>query len=271
MKKKLFILLVIFVFSTQSFVFARHSDGDKVSISVYDKQGDIVLETLPLEPPNASKIKTDPIIERIANSQVVNSDGKVIDTVSVAKNNPEGTIGTMAIGARIATVAVAADEEYRNADANWISTTGGLVEEMDDAFNRDHAIDLDVKIYIAWSSQGSNPQALIDDLKVDWASKYSYDFLIGFSKDPGISTVGGIATQYTSNPSTMASSVLKGSQSYSGVWHAGQHELSHNYGLGHDTGEVCIMNYNYIYDVDYWDSTHDALIEKNEIWYGTAY
>lgn len=259
------------LFAGNSIVLAHPLVEEEESLVVYDKEGNKMI-SLPLENKGSVDKITVPEIERAMNAIVVDENGIVTEKVQVDMKSSSDDFGTMAIGAKVATVAIAADEEYRNANSNWVSTTGTLVEEMDDAFNRDHDFDLDIKIYVGWNSNGANQNALLTDLRNDWGSAYSYDFLIGFSNDTNIKSVGGIAYQYTSNPSGMAVSVVNGTQSYSGIWHAGQHELSHNFGLGHHTDSTyCIMNYDYAYSTDTWEAAHDSLIETNEAWYGVAY
>lgn len=269
--KKTFALLVTMLFAVSSIVLAHPLVEEKESLVVYDNAGNEVA-SLPLEKKGAKNEITVPEIERAMDAIIVDENGNVTEKVQVEKKSSTGDLGTMAIGAKIATVAVAADEEYRNAHSDWVSTTGTLVEEMDDAFNRDHNFDLDIKAYLGWNSDGANQGALLSDLRNDWGSQYSYDFLIGFANDTDITSVGGIANKYTSNPSGMAVSVVNGTQSYSGIWHAGQHELSHNFGLGHhEDSSYCIMNYDYAYRTDTWEAAHDSQIETNEAWYGVSY
>lgn len=276
MKSKLFLFFTAVLLASQSSALTPeiHVEGKK-ELTVYNREGEAV-HSIPLEPKDlqAKTEEASPAIERTSQALVVDGEGNVLDKISLEKNIRDDAFHTAAIGARVATVAIAADEEFRSANSNWTSTAATLVEEMDDAFNRDHNFDLDIKLYISWSSQGSSPEQLLDDLRKDWASKYNYDFLIGFSNDSHILSVGGIAYVYSSNPSTMAVSLVNGTQSYKGIWHAGQHELSHNFGAGHHSSSdytKCIMNYHYAYTVDYWDSTHGSIIARNKSWFGKAY
>lgn len=248
MKRKVLPVLLVIVLFFSPIVLAEKPGSEEMSMKLYNKEGAVIESIgLPLAPENYPDNKTVPMIERAMNAVVVDGKGKVTDRVRTDKTSPQGSVDTMSIGARVATIAVAADEEYRAADPNWVSTTGALVEEMDDAFNRDHSFDLDIKLYIGWESDGSDNSAILGDLRDDWASDYDYDFLIGFTKDTNFDA-GGIAYKYTSEPSTMATSVVLDQSSYSAIWHAGQHELSHNLGLGHDTE-----------------------IQNNKSWYGTSY
>lgn len=265
MKIKIFFLFFLLFFTAQSVMSAPLNEQD---VKVHIEE----VASSPLEPKGQSDVITIPEIERDINSIVVDEQGKITKKVQTKKNVDVGDFQTMAVGAKIATVAIAADEEFRNTHgSNWTNRARDLVEEMDDAFNRDHSFDLDIKVFIGWNSSGSTEESILGDLRNDWGSVYSYDFLIGFSNESDYD-LGGMAYQYTSAPSTMAVSTVKGNQSYSGIWHAGQHELSHNFGLGHHTDSTnCIMNYDYLYSVDTWEATHDNLIEKNEAWYGRSY
>ncbi|MEK3977377.1 M12 family metallo-peptidase [Psychrobacillus sp. FSL K6-2684] len=282
MIKKLFLLVILLSFTFNSIAMAATTVvEEEKKLVIYDREGNIVAvegEGLPLEPKKngenaVSEIEypIDAILERPIDAIVVDNNGKEINSVHTDKNISSETIGTKSIGARVATVAIAADEEYRNANSNWVTKTQNLVEKMDDAFIRDHNFDLDIKVFIGWNSEGANASQILGDLRTDWGSQYNYDFLIGFTNETDYE-VGGLAYQYSSAPSGMAVSTLKGTQTDSGVWHAGQHEISHNIGLSHDTDTSrCIMNYTYIYDVDIWDTTHNNLITKNKVWYGSAY
>jgi Metallo-peptidase family M12 len=165
------------------------------------------------------------------------------------------------------TVLAVADEEYRGTYSDWQSRVQQIVENADDAFIRDHGIDFQVQAVGNWTSQGGNSSQILADLSRDW-SGYSYDFVVGFSKDANFDA-GGIAYVYSSDPGTAFSVNLD--QGVTNTSKAAQHEFSHNYGLGHDaqgSGIRCIMNYDYSYSVDYWHPAHNTQIQNNKVWYG---
>ncbi|MFC0525364.1 zinc-dependent metalloprotease [Pontibacillus salicampi] len=170
--------------------------------------------------------------------------------------------------AKTATVLIAADEEYRAAHSDWQTYTKNIIENADNGFTRDHNIDLEVKVFAEWSSQGNNANEILQDLDRDWNGE-GYDFVVGFTRDSNFNS-GGIAYVYPSAPNGSAVSVNL-DQGAENTWHAAQHEISHNYGLGHDaqgSGIKCIMNYDYSYQVDYWGTEHDNQIEAHRNWYG---
>ncbi|MDQ0483847.1 zinc-dependent metalloprotease [Guptibacillus hwajinpoensis] len=170
--------------------------------------------------------------------------------------------------AKVVTVLIAADEEYRAAHSDWQTLTQNIVENADNAFTRDHNIDFEIKALGQWSSQGANASEILQDMDRDWNGN-GYDFVVGFTKDPNFNS-GGIAYVYPRSPNGSAVSVNL-DQGATNTWHAAQHEFSHNYGLGHDaqgSGIKCIMNYDYSYSVDYWDQDHDNEIEAHKSWYG---
>ena len=171
-------------------------------------------------------------------------------------------------GTQKVTVLAVADEEYKAAYPDWQSRIQSIVEKADDAFNRDHNIDFEVKGLGEWGSSGQNSEQILADLSKDWDGQ-GYDFVIGFTRDANFDA-GGIGYVYNSEPFGSAISVNL-DQGTANTAKATQHELSHNFGLGHDpqgSGIKCIMNYDYAYSVDYWDPEHNETIEKNKIWYG---
>ncbi|WP_349409377.1 zinc-dependent metalloprotease [Pseudalkalibacillus sp. SCS-8] len=180
----------------------------------------------------------------------------------------DGDGGTDPGAARVVTVFVAVDEEYRAAHSDWQTLTQNIVENADNGFQRDHNIDFQVKAFGEWSSQGANASEILQDLDRDWNGT-GHDFLVGFTKDSNFNA-GGIAYVYSSSPYGSAVSVNL-DQGATNTWHAAQHEFSHNYGLGHvqqGSGVKCIMNYDYSYSVDYWHQSHDDQIQSNKGWYG---
>lgn len=169
---------------------------------------------------------------------------------------------------RTVTVLVAADEEYRAAHSDWQTLVQNIVEKADDGFIRDHNIDFEVAAFAQWSSEGNNASEILQDLDGDYNGQ-GYDFVVGFTRDANFNS-GGIAYVYPYAPSGSAISVNL-DQGHENTWHAAQHEFSHNYGLGHDaqgSGIECIMNYDYSYQVDYWDQEHDNEIQAHKSWYG---
>jgi hypothetical protein len=180
----------------------------------------------------------------------------------------DGDGGTDPGAAKVVTVFIAADEEYRAAHSDWQTLTQNIVENADNGFQRDHNVDFQVKALGEWSSQGANASEILQDLDRDWNGT-GHDFLVGFTRDSNFNA-GGIAYVYSSSPYNSAVSVNL-DQGATNTWHAAQHEFSHNYGLGHDpqgSGIKCIMNYDYSYSVDYWDQDHDNEIQAHKGWYG---
>ncbi|AOM08859.1 MULTISPECIES: zinc-dependent metalloprotease [Bacillus] len=170
---------------------------------------------------------------------------------------------------RTVTILIAADEEYRAAHPDWKTITAQMVEKADNSFWAEHNINFIVKGYANWKSDGANSSAILADLNAEWKNNTQYDFVIGFTKDSKF-TAGGIAYVYSSAPQSGVSVVLD--QGTTSTPYAIQHEWSHNYGLSHDasgSGIKCMMNYDYAYSVNYWDASHDALIESHRNWYGS--
>ncbi|WP_430788556.1 zinc-dependent metalloprotease [Virgibacillus flavescens] len=217
------------------------------------------------------KNKEEAIVERATTVEILDTKGKKVgstkfDATSANKSKSESKAQVAAT--RTVTVLAVADEEYRAAHSNWQTLVQNAVEQADDAFNRDHAIDYQVTGLGNWSSQGGNASQILYDLEADWSGYSNYDFVVGFTRDTNFNS-GGIAYVYPSAPSGSAFSVNLDQGAYN-TWHAAQHEFSHNFGLPHDaqgSGIKCIMNYDYSYQVDYWDADHDAKIENNEHWY----
>lgn len=217
-----------------------------------------------------NKAKEPAVVESSTTAQILNEKGKQIGkkhfkATSQSKLKSDKTAKLAA--ARTVTVLAVADEEYRAAHSNWQSLVQDIVEQADDAFNRDHSIDFQVQAIGNWSSQGGSASRILSDLSRDWGG-YSYDFVVGFSRDANFNA-GGIAYVYPYEPNGSAFSVNLDQGTYN-TWHAAQHEFSHNFGLPHDaqgSGIRCIMNYDYSYQIDYWDADHDAQIERNESWF----
>ncbi|PEF69128.1 M12 family metallo-peptidase [Bacillus cereus] len=170
---------------------------------------------------------------------------------------------------RTVTILIAADEEYRAAHPDWKTITAQIVKKAGNSFLTRHNINFVVTGYTNWHSDGTDSGPILADLNADWQNNTTYDFVIGFTKDSHF-TAGGMAYVYSSAPQSGISVVLD--QGPNATPYALQHEISHNYGLSHDasgSGIKCMMNYDYVYSVNYWDAAHDALIESHRNWYGS--
>ncbi|WP_257348839.1 zinc-dependent metalloprotease [Pseudalkalibacillus decolorationis] len=227
------------------------------------------IEILPKADKKFIKKNSKPaVVEADTTAKILNENGKVIGKKSFKSNKKSVNTEMKSLAAtRTVTVLAVADEEYRAKYSDWQSRIQNIIERADNAFNRDHAIDFQVKAIAQWSSQGGSSSQILQDVGRDFDG-YGYDFVAGFTGDRNF-TAGGIAYVYNSAPSGSALSVNldQGSATSS----AAQHEFSHNFGLPHDaqgSGIRCIMNYDYSYSVDYWDAEHDAEIEQHEYWYG---
>ncbi|PAE15853.1 peptidase M84 [Virgibacillus sp. 7505] len=212
-------------------------------------------------------LESAPSIEQSTDVVEFNSKGKEVE-----KHRTESNTGGFSIadtGSQKVTVLAVADEEYRAAYPDWQQRIISIVEQADNAFNRDHDVDYVVEAVGQWSSSGSNSSALLQDLQRDWDGR-GYDFVAGFTRDSRFDA-GGIAYVYSGAPSGSAISVNL-DQGTRNTAYAAQHEFTHNYGIGHDaqgSGIRCIMNYDYSYTVDYWDEGHDRVLSQNKFWYGS--
>lgn len=161
-------------------------------------------------------------------------------------------------------VYAAADEEYRSAYSNWTSKLYNIIETADNAYYRDFQINWVIQGYYNWTSSGSNSSAILSDLAYDFRN-LPRGLCMGFTRDSKF-TAGGIAYVYNSDPGT-GYSVCKDQGSTSTVY-ALRHEIGHNYGASHDFGSVvCMMNYTYAYSVDYFDASHDNLVNSRSNWF----
>lgn len=157
-----------------------------------------------------------------------------------------------------------ADEEYRAAHSNWTSLLNQIIETADNAYIRDFDINWVIQGYYSWTSNGGSASAILSDLASD-GSGLPNGLAMGFSDDNNFNA-GGIAYVYQSNPGTGFSVCLD--QGTSSTTYALRHEIGHNYGASHDFGSVvCMMNYNYSYSVDYFDSAHDSLVNSRRQWF----
>jgi len=168
---------------------------------------------------------------------------------------------------RAATVSVyaVASQSYRSQYANWEDKLYNVIETADNAYYRDFGINWVIQGYYSWTSNGSSANAILADLASD-GSGLPDGLCMGFTRYlPG---AGGIAYVYNFNPGTGYSVCLD--QGDTSTVYALRHEIGHNYGCGHDpTGSspVCMMNYQYAYSVDYFDSAHAATVNSHMSWF----
>ncbi|CAM2009903.1 M12 family metallo-peptidase [Acanthopleuribacter pedis] len=161
-------------------------------------------------------------------------------------------------------VYVVADEEYRARHSDWQQRLEQIIETADNSYWRDFRINWVIQGYYSWTSNGNNASAILADLARDAASLPN-GLIMGFSADSRFDA-GGIAYVYRSNPRKGFSVCLD--QGVSGTTSALRHEIGHNYGCSHDFDPVvCLMNYTYSYQIDYFDSAHDALIQNRDSWF----
>ncbi|MFS0595092.1 zinc-dependent metalloprotease [Cytobacillus horneckiae] len=214
-------------------------------------------------------LTSQPIIEKTVKANILDENGRVIDEKTFEKTgNSDNQFSINDQGTKKVTVLAVADEEYRNKYPDWQNRVQSIVEKSDDAFNRDHNIDFEVKSIGEWESSGQNSEEILSNLSDAWDGN-GYDFVVGFTDDRNFDA-GGIAYVYGSKSNGSAISVNL-DQGTASTAKAAQHEFSHNFGLGHDpqgSGIKCIMNYDYAYSVDYWDPSHAERIQLNKVWYG---
>ena len=157
-----------------------------------------------------------------------------------------------------------ADEEYRAKYSNWTSRLYQIIETADNAYWRDFSINWVIQGYYSWTSNGNNASQILSDLAND-GSGLPDGLVIAFSDDSNFNA-GGIAYVYSGNPGTGFSVCLD--QGISSTTYALRHEIGHNYGCFHDFDPVvCLMNYTYSYSIDYFDSSHDSLIQSHDHWF----
>ncbi|WP_172200693.1 M12 family metallo-peptidase [Saccharibacillus qingshengii] len=223
---------------------------------------------------NEEKFKYN--IERDSVALVYDEDGTVTGKVESRKNIvSDSDVNLQAIEGRVAKVLVYGDEEYRSKYGNdWQKRAEAIVERADDEFNREFDIDLDIRSYGSWSSNGNNSNEILSDLRGSGVT--SYDFVIGFTGDNNFTKdgelIGGLAYRYTSNPTYGGYNVVS-DQLQLTTAHTLQHELSHNYSLEPDlitSGLICIMNYETMYDTWNWHSAHREQLAVRSGWFGTA-
>ncbi|OKP83158.1 hypothetical protein A3842_09150 [Paenibacillus sp. P3E] len=216
-----------------------------------------------------------PNIERSTTIPVYDENGNLVNEFQLEKKiDIESRTSVLQTG-KLVNVLVAVDEEYRSAHSDWQTRVSSIVESADDAFNQEFSIDLNITAYRYWFSDGNNASSLLSNLK--GAGTDTYDLVIGFSGESdfygaGGGFIGGIAYEYDSKPFYAGYSLVS-DQSLSGTAHAVQHEVSHNYSLGHDATAptpICIMNYGTMYSTTTWDSAHHDELGTHKLWYGTT-
>ncbi|ATH93611.1 zinc-dependent metalloprotease [Bacillus glycinifermentans] len=207
-------------------------------------------------------------IERTTVTKILDEKGNVTGTKTFKKNTSDGEFSTQAsTGAQKVSVLAVADAQYRAKYSDWQTRIVQIVEQADVMFNRDHSIDFVVEAVAPWTSSGSNSSQILSNLQRSFSGR-NYKFVVGFTANSNFDA-GGIAYVYNSKPNGSAFSVNL-DQGTANTAKAATHEFSHNFGLNHDaqgSGIRCIMNYDYAYTVDVWDSAHNSQISRNKAWY----
>ncbi len=207
-------------------------------------------------------------IEQTVDTKILDENGKQVGKKRYKANVREDKASTKAgTGSQKVSVLAVADAEYRAKYSDWQTRIVQIIEQADVAFNRDHDIDFVVQAVQPWTSSGSNSSQILSNLQNSFRSQ-NYKFVAGFTAKSSFDA-GGIAYVYNGKPSGPAFSVNL-DQGTANTAKAAQHEFSHNFGLSHDaqgSGIRCIMNYDYSYTVDTWDSAHNRQITTNKAWY----
>ncbi|UHA73614.1 zinc-dependent metalloprotease [Paenibacillus sp. 481] len=239
-------------------IYFKDADGNKLLVDVLPKA----------DPSKWNETLGSFEIERDVAASIIDETGNIVGTHQIeATVSEEESNATLATGWRNARVLIAVDEEYRAKHPNWRNKTAAILEAADDPFNREYNIDLTTSAYKLWNSNGADSAALLYNLT--GSGNDPYDFVVGFTADPNFDA-GGIAFVYNGKPRGAGYSVNL-DQGDSATAYAFQHEISHNYGLGHDpqgSGIVCIMNYDYSYSTKTWDAAHKQTIRNNKHWFG---
>ncbi|CUX94870.1 zinc-dependent metalloprotease [Bacillus velezensis] len=207
-------------------------------------------------------------VEQTVDTKILDENGKQVGTKRFNANVSQDKASTKAsTGSQKVRVLAVADAEYRAKYSDWQTRIVQIVEQADVAFNRDHNIDFVVQAVQAWNSSGSNSSQILSNLQGSFRNQ-NYHFVVGFTAKSSFDA-GGIAYVYNGKPSGPAFSVNL-DQGTANTAKAAQHEFSHNFGLQHDaqgSGIRCVMNYDYAYSVDIWDSSHNRQIATNKAWY----
>ena len=170
-------------------------------------------------------------------------------------------------GATPTRVYLVADTEYiATHGGNWLTRILTIFNSARVTFSVNQGIELVPAGFMVWDSNGSTNSQILADLASDF-SHITDGIVVGFTDDPNF-TAGGRAYVYGSDPGTGYN--VNANQSISATTYAVRHEISHNYSLSHDaqgSGIVCMMNYDYAYSVDYWDSAHWSELAGNSGWF----
>ena len=232
--------------------YTYHKDGS-YSFKSVDLDGNdvtvVVEPRMPIipDPPEADPSHPDYVLET-----------QEMDDLRMAKPGGGGS------GKVTVDVYVFVDEEYRAAYSNWQSKVGGIIEKADNAYGRDQNIDWNIVSYHEWTSNGRSASQILSDLNGD-SSFVGPGLAMGFTADPNFEA-GGIAYVYSNNPGTGVSVCVDQGNNWTA--YALRHEIGHNYGCYHDFDPVvCLMNYTYAYSVDYFDASHESLINSHRNWF----
>lgn len=272
------LVLSIVLICSLSFVSSGSAEAqNKGDIDQFYQDHAIISGDTPAEPAQNKfrQEKLNPTIERSATIPVYDENGNLVNEFQIEKNIDAKSKASVLQTGKLVNVLVAVDEEYRSAHSDWQTRVSSIVESADDAFNQEFSIDLNITAYRYWFSDGNNASALLTNLK--GAGTDTYDLVIGFSGESDFygasgGFIGGIAYEYDSKPFYAGYSLVS-DQSLSGTAHAVQHEVSHNYGLGHDTTAstpICIMNYGTMYSSTTWHSAHHDELGTHKLWYGAT-
>lgn len=177
-------------------------------------------------------------------------------TSSAENHNTDNTLSVLLV----------VDEEFRDSHPNWQFEAVKPLEKVNTQFEKQFNVNFQVKSLGEWESVGLDSEEILNDLNFKW-NKYNFDFVIGITGDVNFEK-GGAANIYSFPPKNSGISVVKDQGSK--TWQSLMHELSHNFGVGHDDIEseiVCIMNYKYLYSVETWDQNHSDQIIQNMKWY----
>lgn len=277
LSKSLFVLSIVLVCSLSFVSLGSAEDVNNADVNLFYQNHAKISGDTPAEPSQNrfSEEVLTPNIERSTIIPVYDENGNLLIEFKIEKNIDIQSKASALQTGKLVNVLVAVDEEYRSAHSDWQTRVSGIVESADDAFNQEFSIDLNIAAYRYWFSDGNSASALLSNLA--GAATDTYDLVIGFTGESDFNGsdggfLGGLAYRYDSKPFYAGYSVVS-DQSPSGTAHAVQHEVSHNYGLEHDTTgttPVCIMNYGTMYSTTVWHSAHHDQLGTHKLWYGTT-
>ncbi|MGE6630395.1 zinc-dependent metalloprotease [Bacillus sp. NPDC077027] len=217
--------------------------------------------------PDFKDLTTAPSIERDVTTKILDESGKQIGSRTFKANTGDSISTKANTGSQKVSVYAVADAQYRAKYSDWQTRIVNIIEQADVTFNRDYDIDFVVQAVGSWTSSGSNASQILQSLQRNFDGR-GYKFVTGFTANPNFDA-GGIAYVYGNKPNGSAFSVNL-DQGTANTAKAATHEYGHNFGLNHDpqgSGIVCLMNYDYSYTVDYFDSAHSNQINRNKVWY----